>query len=744
FTHGTSTSYEAVFPTVVKDLLKRTGVKPDHGLIDRFLPYSSILDVEESRNLDRTWREIAGKIGEDVGGLKEQVLSLAGIYSIGDHSRSLLLALSDGALPSNVGGGYNLRVLVRRAYDIISRYGWDVSLPEVCEVHARYLKPQYPELLETLDGVSEILDIERKKYRDTRKKSKRIVREIIAAPQKFGIEKTEFDIRGPEQDLTSNEIGIKEKEDWVIEGPDIDDMLVLLYVSHGITPEMVKEGGLNIKIRPDFYNLVSEKGEEGVKEKETQKEFDLNGVEKTEILYYDDYSLIEFTGRVKKIFENKYVVLDRTAFYPTSGGQLTDTGYIDECRVTDVFKQGNVILHTVEKPSFKKGGEVTCKIDWERRKQLAQHHTATHIINGVARQLLGEHVWQAGAEKTPDKSRLDITHYRGLTPEERTKMQEMANEIVARDMPVESAIYRRDVAEREFGFRLYQGGAVPGKELRVVKIEGLDVEACGGTHLKRTGEVEHIEIIGSTKIQDGVVRIEYVAGKAGEMYQEDIKKKRIEVMFTAKEDGWTIKEESDFNKTMAELTASAATFSVPIDQLPTTIKRFSREIKEGRVMWPAPAEEEKLKKSEQSLSAYSVFLFERWKRRRKEDEKWKKELAKCAAEEIGTPEPVGKHELLIAEIDGGMDEAIKTAGNVLAPQRVVVIFGKNRDVSVVGMRGEGVDIDMGAVVREICGILGGGGGGKPDFGRGAGKDGGKLQEAKQFAEEKIKKRLSED
>jgi alanine--tRNA ligase len=711
FTHGTNTSYEAVFPTVVKDLLKRTGIKPDQELINKFLPYSSILNVEESADIDKAWEKIASEVGEDVGTLKEQVLSLAGIYSIGDHSRSLLLALSDGALPSNVGGGYNLRVLVRRAYDIISRYGWDVSLPHVCEVHAKYLKPQYPELMGNLDEVAEILDIEMKKYSDTRKKSKRIVASL--------------------------------KGDVSLE------KLIELYDSRGISPEMLKETGLDIQIPADFYNRVAEMHEKRVQEVDTKKvkEFDLNGIEKTEILYYDDYSDIDFTGTVLKILEDKYVVLDRTAFYPTSGGQMTDTGEMDGNVVTDVFKQGNVILHTVENPAFKEGDEVSCKIDWERRKQLAQHHTATHIINGVAKELLGEHIWQAGAEKTVDKSRLDITHYAALTQKERQKIQDMANEIVAQDIPVESKIYRRDVAEREFGFRLYQGGAVPGKELRVVKIGDLDVEACGGTHLKSTKEVEHIEITGSTKIQDGVVRIEYVAGKACVDYQCTIEDMWDEMIGIAKKQGWEIKDEKDFDKKMKELTASAKIFSISVDQLPLTLARFKNEIEEcgGEILrlkksLGMPAKKMKLKKSKQSLSKFSSFLFETWKRKRKEIEKLQNRIAKQATEEIGKPKKVGKHEMLVNEIPGGMDEAVKTAGNVLAPNRAVVIFGKNDNVSVVGMRGEKVDVDMGAIVREICSVLGGGGGGKPDFGRGSGnKD--KLDEAIGFAKKRIREEL---
>ncbi|NOZ76854.1 MAG: alanine--tRNA ligase, partial [Euryarchaeota archaeon] len=171
-------------------------------------------------------------------------------------------------------------------------------------------------------------------------------------------------------------------------------------------------------------------------------------------------------------------------------------------------------MHRVENPTFQEGDTVRCKIDRERRVQLAQHHTATHIINGVSRKLLGEHIWQAGAEKTPRKSRLDITHYEALTPEQLEEIKEKTNDVIRQGISVVSRIYPRGEAEARFGFRLYQGGAVPGLELRVVSIPGLDTEACGGTHLHSTAEAEYVEMIGSTKIQDGIVRLEYVAGQA--------------------------------------------------------------------------------------------------------------------------------------------------------------------------------------------------------------------------------------
>jgi alanyl-tRNA synthetase len=126
---------------------------------------------------------------------------------------------------------------------------------------------------------------------------------------------------------------------------------------------------------------------------------------------------------------------------------------------------------------------------------------------------LGNHVWQAGAAKTEEKARIDITHYLPLTDAQTRAIEDEANRIITTDAKMHHGLVPKREAEDKYGFRLYQGGAIPGKEIRVVDIPGFDTEACGGTHLNHTGEVGRIMIMKSSKIQDGIVRIEYVAGK---------------------------------------------------------------------------------------------------------------------------------------------------------------------------------------------------------------------------------------
>jgi len=531
FTQGLSTSYETTFPTVVEKLKKATGIKIDPGLMKKFLPYSSYLNIDEVEDIEKTWSLVASKTGYDVGELKRSVMESAALYSIAEHSRALLVALSDGALPSNVGGGYNLRVLFRRSMSLMDKYNWKIEFNELCKLHAQYLKPLYPELSENLNEVNEILNVEKRKYETTRQKTHEIISKLI-----------------------------NEKID--------EKKLLTLYDSRGIAPELIKEEaeklGKKIKIPDNFYALVSEMHEKHGQEHETKREekLDLEGLPETEALYYDDPFKTKSKGKVLKIIGND-VILDKTVAYPTSGGQLNDLGTISliknddiSYKMIDVFKQGNIIVHELnEKPKFNENDEVMVAIDIERRKQLAQHHTATHIVGTAARKVLGNHINQAGAKKTREKATLDITHYQSLSDEEIKKIENEANKIVNSKTEIIKKFYPRTEAEKKFGMNIYQGGAVPGKKLRIVQIKGLDTQACGGTHLNNTLEAGKIKILKSTKISDSIVRIEFTAGKAGE------------------------KELKEKNRILEE---SAKLLGVEIDELPSRVQELFEKWKKSR------------------------------------------------------------------------------------------------------------------------------------------------------------------
>ncbi len=496
FSQGVNTQYDAAFPSVVDYLLKKTGLKFDTKIIGKYVPYSGLLNLDEVDNIDKAWQTVAKKVGSDVETLKSNILPLAGIYSIAEHSRALLTVFNDGGLPSNVGDSYNLRIILRRMLSFADKYGWDIDVHKLFELHAKYLKPQYPELSQNLDNVKKIFDVEKEKYEKTKEKSRQIVSRILG------------------------------KEIMV-------DDLVRLYDSQGIQPELIAEEarnlGKNVKVPENFYSMVSELHGKQEQKHATKKKTDIDFGElpATKALYFADYKRGENTAKVLSTTD-KCVVLDETVAYPTSGGQLHDVGTINGEEFVDVFKHGSLIVHQMkEKPKFKAGDNVKVQIDIKRRLQLTKHHTATHIINEAARRVLGNHVNQASAFKDVDKAHIDITHYAAVSDHELDKIEKIANDIVKKSVRIKKCFMKKGEAEKKYGVGIYQGGVAPGREVRIVNILGTDVEACGGTHLDSTAEAGKIIIISSEHIQDNISRITFVAGPAADGYmkrQKDLMK----------------------------------------------------------------------------------------------------------------------------------------------------------------------------------------------------------------------------
>ncbi|MDN5367161.1 MAG: alanyl-tRNA synthetase, partial [Candidatus Diapherotrites archaeon] len=429
----------------------------------------------------------------------EQYRPFAELYAIGDHTKTLLFAVNDGAFPSNVGGGYNLRVLARRIFSDMDRYGWDIDLGKVFELHAKDVEPMFPELKEAVDLAVDVMEEERKKYHESKRKAKS---RVITLVKKKGT-------------------------------LDVNDF-VTLYQSYGITPEDVRDI-TGIEPPAGIYSIIEEAGKQKVKKKEEESELpDVEGIPKTYPLYYDDVEMMEFEARVLKVIGD-WVILDKTAFYPEGGGQDADTGELNGVPVVDVRKtESGVILHLVKDGSrFREGETVIGKINETRRRRHMRHHTTAHLILAAARRVLGKHVWQAGAHKSEDIAHIDLTHYKRITDEELREIERLANEYVMKNIPVKTYWMGRTEAEQKFGVILYQGGAVPGKVLRIVEIDGTDAEACGGTHVKRTGDIGLIKIVKRESVADGVERIIYKSGDVALAFvqeREERLKKAAEVL----------------------------------------------------------------------------------------------------------------------------------------------------------------------------------------------------------------------
>lgn len=671
-THGSETSYEANMKDVVEQLYERTGVQPDKEIWSNFLPYAGHLNLDEVEDIEETWQEIADKIDEDVDTLKDEVLPAAALYAIADHTRCLLVSLNDGLLPSNSGERHSLRVMARRCMEFIDKYDWDLDMTELLEWHADEFGDLYPDLRDNLEDVKEIMRHEERQYEKMQQEAARLIDTL------------------DEADMT-------------------EEKLVELYDSKGITPDMLQRHGVDVEIPSNFYQLVAERhaDEDDTNDANEMNRIDVKDAHKTERLYFEDEHMQKFEAEVVAVTDN-YVVLDQTAFYPTSGGQEHDTGYINGEEVVDVIDQEGVILHKLGPDADlpEEGDRAEGTIDWERRTKHRKHHTATHIINAAAKEVLGNHIWQAGSHKTEEKARLDITHYETLDKETLDRIEERANEIVEQDIAVTKSFMPRTEAEKQYGFRIYQGGAVPGKEIRIVNIEDIDVEACGGTHCESTGEVGTIRIIGSNKVQDGTIRLEYVAGDVAEEHEQmrdDIRK-----------------EISEYIDTDESLEDIAEIFSVEMQQLPRIVRRFVEEWQERKEeidKLTAQMDEELLEEhglkdafnyDEQPRDPET--LFDKWKQMEKDidtiqelvEEQVRNDLLEAdddfVTERIGTE-------------DVGM--LIRTAKHVVnqQPEKAVLLIG---DTAVIGAAGENNTRNMADEVGNYAETVQGG----EDFAKG--------------------------
>lgn len=476
-TQGTPTSYDAVFGPVIEKLKKTCGIDYDKKFFLQYSKLAGILNADE-KNLVETRKQIAKKLGVSAEELEKRVLPLEALYAIADHSRALAFAIAGSGLPSNVGGGYNLRVILRRALSFIQKFQLPVKLEDVAMWHADYLKKLFPDLKEHEDDIIKILQVEERRYNQAVERSRKIV-----------------------ESFASRKI--------------TEEDLIKLYDSEGITPEH-----LGVETPSDFYQKVTAR-HMGEKAQAKEFPFDVSSLPATKVLYYDKPTKFEFQAKALKVHDN-LVVLDQTGFYPTSGGQMHDAGYLDSSKVVDVMKIGNVIIHKME-GTIKEGQSISGKVDKERRDKLRKHHDSIHIVNAVVHRVIGSWCHQYGSEKDVDKARIDITHYEALADEQVEEIERMANEIIQKDLKITKTLMERSEAEKKYGFEIYTGGYVPSKQIRVVTIGGdFDTEACAGTHGESTGDIGYIKIMRTKRVADGLVRVEI---KAGDVALEYLKEK---------------------------------------------------------------------------------------------------------------------------------------------------------------------------------------------------------------------------
>ena len=653
---GSPTIYDAVFPEMVSKVMSAAGLSHmlDNKEFTKILAlnakFAGLMDISGT-NLFQLRKKVAAAIDISPEKLDKMITPIEKVYAVVDHTRCLAYMLGDCIVPSNVREGYLARLVIRRTLRMMNELRLQDSLADLIEQQTRIIGMNAFE--QDISIVREIIDRETERYASTLERGTRIVQKIAKSYK-----------------AKSQRVPLAE--------------IITLYDSHGIQPEMVKDiatkEGAVVDLPDNFYSMVadmhSESKKEVIEDKTSKYAVRVDGLPPTKKLYYDQSSDIEFEAVVLDFFDG-YAVTDQTLFYPEGGGQPADTGTLvssdSMVRVDGVVKIGEVILHHITGGVLRRGERVKGMVDEERRWSLMRHHTATHILLHAAKEVLGVHIHQAGAQKGSDSSRIDIRHFKHITPDELHKIETEANRMIMASQPVEVSVEDRTKAEQKYGFSLYQGGVPPGKDIRVVKVAG-DIEACAGTHCRNTGEVGVIKIIRVEHIQDGIERIEFTAGLAAIFYMQHLEHL---------------------------VTSSSEVLSVQPDNLPSSVSRF----------------------------------FNEWKDQRKDIDRMSARLVDLEMQTI-VAESISGVAVVVRRIDLPAKELAALATSISDKGGVALFAGAGDTVRVVLTSGD-PRVNAGEIISQVCSLLGGKGGGKQAMAQGGGPDANQLDLALKVGRERI-------
>lgn len=594
------------------------------------------------------------------------------IRVITDHIRSTVMMVSDGVIPSNEGRGYVLRRLLRRA----ARHGklLGIKKPFLFDVAAVVINESqkaYPELLEKAAYIQKVVKIEEERF-------------DITIDQGLGL-------------LNDFILETKTKGEKTLPGTIVFKLHDTFGFPLDLTREIAEEYEISID-EEGFKALMKEqkdKAREALKNKGNAAWGDslfskLDKNLKTEFLGYNNNEcdatikiIIKDNEVVENAQEGDYVtvILDKTTFYAESGGQTGDTGTIETkvagIKISDCKKTADgKYLHTgvVEKGLIEKDDSVIVKIDSKRRLSIARNHTTTHLIQKALRNIVGEHVNQAGSLVEADRLRFDFTHFSAVLPEELLKIEQLVNEKIMDNISVEVAEMPITEAKRLGATALF--GEKYGNIVRLVKIGDFSMELCGGTHLGTTSQAGFVKIISESGVAAGVRRIEALTGEAALKYFNEKEKLLNDVANALK----TTPQESIRR----------------IDTLGVDLKNAEKEI-------------EKLRSKLVSGSMESVLS--------------------------GIQEIKGV-KVLTARFDQLDIDALRNTGDMLKNKLesgvVVLATGYEDKVSFIVYATKDViekGIHSGNIIKEIAKIAGGGGGGRPDMAQAGGKDVSKIDEA---------------
>jgi alanyl-tRNA synthetase len=627
------------------------------------------LSIFETDLLQPIMERAAEILGTRVGASTPSDISLR---IIADHVKSSTFLISDGILPSNDGRGYVLRKIMRRGIRQGTLLGFKGPfLHELSAFVVERMKNAYPELIKTRDYVMRVIKAEEERF---------------AAMVPFGLERLEGII---------SEI-VKAGKD-TIPGTEI----FKLYDSFGFPLDFTKEIADEKSLRLDMEGFQAELEKQRERARQSWKGDD-NEINPLYQKFQSDggtpflgYLALQSTNRVIGILRNGSavptlddksgsveIVLDQTPFYAESGGQVGDTGTFTSSsglvRVLDTYSPiRGVIVHKSElmHGALRVGEEVQAEVDSDRRRRIAANHTGTHILQAALRNIVGSHIKQAGSLVAPDRLRFDYTHFAPLTDREIREIEENINNVVFRNLPVRTEV--KTMSEAVAAGALAFFGEKYAEQVRVVSIPDVSMELCGGTHTRMTGDVGLFKIIGDSSVASGVRRIEALTGSG--TFQR-------------------LEEDEDLLKSLSH------TLRTPRQELSRVVNRML----------------DQQRQLENELEALKL------------------KSARSGIDGIIASQKTIDGTTVISSQVNGVDPSVlrelaEQIGAKIASGIVVLGVASNGKVALVGFVSKDLQkkFHAGNIIKKVAEIVGGSGGGRPDFAQAGGKDAEKIDQALQ-------------
>jgi alanyl-tRNA synthetase len=594
---------------------------------------------------------------------------------IADHIRACSFLIVDGVVPGNEGRGYVLRRIIRRAI----RHGYKLGQEEpffhaLVPALVAQMGEAYPELAKRADYASHVLNQEEEKFAET----------------------------------LENGMGLLEDVFKKLKGKTIPGEIVFkLYDTYGfpvdLTADIARERKLSID-QAGFETAMEGQRERG--RAASRFGVDLRGqtelAAKSEFCGYDSLTgegkitaMLKGGAEVRtaNADDELQVVLDRTPFYAEAGGQVGDVGVFDNknvrFRVTDTKKLGDAHLHIghLESGSLKIGDKITARVDEETRQATVLNHSATHLLHAALRKVLGTHVVQKGSLVAPDRLRFDFSHPQPVTPQELESIERLVNAEIRRNSAADIRQMSYDAAIKAGAMALF--GEKYGDKVRVLRFGDFSTELCGGTHVRRTGDIGLFLITSESGIASGVRRIEAVTGESA--------------LAAVKH------RDAMFKLVTVALRATPADVAEKANELLERQKKLERDLATLKSKLAAGGHGD--------LAADAVEV----------------RGIKVLATTIDGADAQSLREA-VDSLKGRLGSAVIVLATVTADGKVSLVVGVTSDL--VGK------VKAGELAGEVAGRLGGRGGGRPDFAQAGGNDPTKLDEALAAVRGLVEKKLT--